>query len=66
VAHPSRRALLLSGGAAVLGAGVLGAAAPAAATPDAPVHGPADALSRLLAGNRRFRTGHAPTWTTAG
>lgn len=59
MAHPSRRALLLSGGVAVLGAGVLGGAAPAAAAPDAPVHGPADALARLLAGNRRFITGHA-------
>jgi carbonic anhydrase len=59
--HPSRRSLLLSGGAALLGAGVLGAGAPAAATTgsDGPVHGPADALARLIAGNRRFFTGRA-------
>jgi carbonic anhydrase len=55
--HPSRRSLLLSSGLAV-GAGLLGAAPPAAAV-DRPVHGPAEALARLLAGNRRFRTGHA-------
>jgi hypothetical protein len=37
VAHPTRQALLLSGGAAVLGAGVLGGAAPAApGTPGRP------------------------------
>ena len=58
--HPSRRSLLLSGGAALFGAGVLGTAAPAVATGAGhPVHGPAEALARLLAGNRRFHTGHA-------
>ena len=58
--HPSRRSVLLSGGAALLGAGVLGSAAPAAAGgPDGPVHGPGAALARLIAGNRRFITGHA-------
>jgi carbonic anhydrase len=60
MAYPSRRSLLLSGGAALLGAGVLGGATPAVASdPAGPVHGPADALARLLAGNRRFARGHA-------
>jgi carbonic anhydrase len=48
----------MSSGLAV-GAGLLGAAAAPAAAADHPVHGPADALARLLAGNRRFRSGHA-------
>jgi carbonic anhydrase len=55
VAHPSRRSLLLGGGAAVLGAGLL--SAPAAAAPARERH--LDPLARLLAGNRRFITGRA-------
>jgi carbonic anhydrase len=64
----TRRALL-SGGAAAVGAGLLGAPALAHSSDLAPSSGPtrspkpagnpADALARLLAGNRRFRTGHA-------
>jgi carbonic anhydrase len=56
----SRRSLLLTGGAAAIGAGLLGGAAPASAHPaDDPVTTPAQALARLLAGNRRFLAGHA-------
>jgi carbonic anhydrase len=57
MASTSRRSVLLGTGLAV-GAGLLGSAAPAAAA-DSPVHTPADALARLLGGNRRFVRGHA-------
>lgn len=59
--HPSRRSLLLGSGLAV-GAGLLGGATPAvaaAARPDAPAPTPAAALARLVAGNRRFTSGHS-------
>jgi carbonic anhydrase len=52
----TRRALL-SGGAAAVGAGLLGA--PALAQSPELVGSPDQALARLLAGNRRFITGHA-------
>jgi carbonic anhydrase len=63
--HPSRRSLLLGSGL-VAGAGLLAGATPAAAAttstsathPEPPVRGPAAALARLVAGNRRFITGH--------
>ena len=58
----SRRSLLISGGVAALGAGILSGSTPAAAHAPAgaePVTSPAEALARLLAGNRRFITGHA-------
>lgn len=57
----SRRSLLLTSGAAAVGAGLLGGAAPAVASPPAaaPVDCPADALARLLDGNRRFVAGRA-------
>jgi carbonic anhydrase len=51
------RRTLLTGGAAAVGAGLLGA--PALAHSPEPADSPADALTRLLAGNRRFITGHA-------
>ncbi|WP_306205029.1 carbonic anhydrase [Actinoplanes sp. RD1] len=54
--HPSRRSLLLAGGAA--GAGLLLGASPAAAA-DPEAVTPRAALDRLLAGNHRFVTGHA-------
>lgn len=54
MSHPSRRSLLLAGGAAMLGGGLV-AAAPAQASP----HPDPDPLARLLAGNRRFISGHA-------
>jgi carbonic anhydrase len=57
MASTSRRSVLFGTGLAV-GAGLLGASAPATAA-GPPVHGPADALARLLAGNRRFVGGHA-------
>ena len=57
MAHPSRRSLLLSGGAALIGAGVLGGAVPALAGGSDDHH--RDPLERLLAGNRRFITGRA-------
>ncbi|MET0416664.1 MAG: carbonic anhydrase [Actinoplanes sp.] len=53
----SRRSLLLAGGLAATGAGLLAGAAPAAAA-EPPVTNPDAALRRLLAGNRRFLTGH--------
>ena len=56
--HASRRSLLLGSGLAV-GAGLLTSAAPAVAAPDRPVHSPATALARLMAGNRRFASGRA-------
>lgn len=58
----TRRALI-SGGAAAVGVGLLGA--PALAGPSSPAHAPEpvgnaeEALVRLLAGNRRFISGHA-------
>jgi carbonic anhydrase len=58
----SRRSLLLTGGAAALGAGLLTGAAPASASrprTEEPAATPAAALARLLAGNRRFVSGHA-------
>ncbi|MGW4940979.1 carbonic anhydrase [Actinoplanes sp. NPDC004185] len=58
----SRRSLLLTGSAAALGAGLLAGATPAsAARPRTaePAVTPAAALARLLAGNRRFVSGHA-------
>jgi len=57
----SRRSLLLTGGAVALGAGLLGGSAPASASPsaDAPVPTPAEALARLVAGNKRFVAGCA-------
>lgn len=55
MSHPSRRSLLLAGGAAIVGGGLL-AAAPAAASPAATDGEP---LSRLMAGNQRFVSGHA-------
>ena len=58
----SRRSLLLTGGAAALGAGLLTGAAPASAArprTEEPAVTPAAALARLLAGNRRFVSGHA-------
>jgi carbonic anhydrase len=57
MASTSRRSVLLGTGLAV-GAGLLGSAAPAAAT-GSPVRTPADALARLLSGNRRFVRGRA-------
>ena len=70
----SRRSLLLTGGAAALGAGFLAAApsspalaaaapspasASVSASPASPVVTPGEAVARLIAGNRRFITGHA-------
>jgi carbonic anhydrase len=64
----SRRSLLLTSGAAVLGAGLLGSATPALAAPTSAgpataagerVETPAEALACLLAGNRRFVAGRA-------
>jgi len=56
----SRRSLLLSGGAAALGAGLLGGApAIASPPPNDVLDDPAEALARLLAGNRRFVAGRA-------
>ena len=73
MSHPSRRSLLLGGGAAVLGGGFLAASAspasaspaaaspaavpPAAASPIAASDG--EPFARLLAGNQRFVGGHA-------
>ena len=57
----SRRSLL-TGGAAALGAGLLTGGTPAAAAPPRtaePAVTPGAALDRLLAGNRRFLSGHA-------
>ena len=56
----SRRTLLASGGAAALGVAGLAGAAPAAAAPAPAATGtPGAALERLIAGNRRFVSGHA-------
>jgi carbonic anhydrase len=53
----SRRSLLLAGGLAATGAGLFAGPAPAAAATGADPT-PDGALRRLLAGNRRFYTGH--------
>ena len=52
----SRRSLLVAGGLAAAGAGLLAGSTPAAAAATDPT--PDGALRRLLAGNRRFHTGH--------